>query len=39
MYGHAAIKFVFTSDSSTLSNQHTQSSLMILGELNLLEQW
>ncbi|KAK7827046.1 hypothetical protein CFP56_031391 [Quercus suber] len=30
IYGHAANKFVFTSDSSTLSNQHTQSSRMIL---------
>ena len=37
IYGQAANKFVFTSDSSTLSNQQTQSLRTILGEQNLLE--
>ncbi|XP_012070791.1 cytochrome P450 716B1 [Jatropha curcas] len=37
MYGQAANKFVFTSDSSTLSNSQTQSVKMILGEKCLLE--
>ncbi|GMY31329.1 cytochrome P450 716B1-like [Fagus crenata] len=37
IYGQAANKFVFTSDSTTLSNQQTQSVRTILGEQNILE--
>ena len=37
IYGPAANKFVFTSDSTTLSNQQTQSSRTILGDRNILE--
>ncbi|KAG9454080.1 hypothetical protein H6P81_006984 [Aristolochia fimbriata] len=36
MVGPAANKFMFTSDSDTLSNEQTRSSHMILGERNLL---
>ncbi|KAM4102946.1 hypothetical protein ACJW30_06G041200 [Castanea mollissima] len=35
--GQAANKFVFTSDSSTVSSRQTQSSRKILGEWNILE--
>lgn len=37
IYGQAANKFVFTSDSSTLTNQQPQSIKMILGDRSLLE--
>ncbi|EEF39399.1 cytochrome P450 716B1 [Ricinus communis] len=37
IYGQAANKFVFTSDSSTLANGQTQSVKMILGDRCLLE--
>jgi cytochrome P450 len=37
IYGQAANKFVFNSDSSTIGNQQTQSIRMILGERNILE--
>lgn len=37
IYGQAANKFVFTSDSSMLTNQQTHSVRQILGDHNLLE--
>ncbi|KAK3014493.1 hypothetical protein RJ639_009396, partial [Escallonia herrerae] len=37
IFGQAANKFVFTSDSSMISNQQVQSVRMILGDRNLLE--
>jgi cytochrome P450 len=37
IYGQAANKFVFTSDSSTLANNQTQSVKMIMGDRCLLE--
>ncbi|KAE8125579.1 hypothetical protein FH972_020362 [Carpinus fangiana] len=37
VYGQAANKFVFSSDSSTIGNQQTQSIRMILGERNIME--
>lgn len=37
IYGQAANKFVFTSDSSTIAYQQTKSIRMILGDRNLFE--
>ncbi|KAL5548334.1 hypothetical protein UlMin_003565 [Ulmus minor] len=37
LHGHAANKFIFTSNDSTIGNQETKSIQMILGDRNLLE--
>ncbi|EXB50285.1 Cytochrome P450 [Morus notabilis] len=37
LHGHAANKFIFTSDGSAITTQQTKSIQMILGDRNLLE--